>query len=278
MGAAGGGACWRAGAERVRGADPALGELARRLEAAGGAPPRGLEPGPRVPGGCFEALAKSVAYQQLAGKAAGSIWTRVVQTLGGRVEPGLVLRAGEALREAGLSGSKAECIRALARAFEAGDLSDAELESADEAAVVRSVTAIKGIGAWTADMFLIFHLRRPDVLPVGDYGVRKGFMKVYGLSALPDAARMRKIAEVWRPYRSVGALYMWQAADDKGSGKAGPNSGSSEGKKRAKRTGENTPPVAPSKKSRQQQPRSESARKKAEGGGRASARKRLRCT
>lgn len=260
----------------MRGADPALGALARRLEAAGGAPPRGLEPGPRVPGGCFEALAKSVAYQQLAGKAAGSIWTRVVQTLGGRVEPGLVLRAGEGLRAAGLSGSKAECIRALARAFEAGDLADAKLESADEATVVRSVTAIKGIGAWTADMFLIFHLRRPDVLPVGDYGVRKGFMKAYGLSTLPDAAKMREIAEVWRPYRSVGALYMWQAADDKGSRKAGPDSGSPGGKKRAKRTGESAPPATPPKKKQKSRP--ESARKEAEGGGRASARRRLRCT
>ena len=220
--------CWvGAGAEHLRRADPALG----RLMAAGGDPPRGLEPHPRVPGGCFEALAKSVAFQQLAGKAAGSIWARVVEVLGGRVEPGRVLRAPtEALRVAGLSGRKAECIRSLAKAFEAGELSDTGLESAGESAVVEAVTAVKGIGAWTADMFLIFHLRRADVLPVGDLGVRKGFAKVYGLSSLPDAAQMRDIAEKWRPFRSVGALYMWQAADER----APKSDGAGKGKKRRK--------------------------------------------
>jgi len=190
--------------------------------AGGAAPPRCLEPRPRAPGGCFEALSKSVVSQQLAGKAAGSIWARVVEVLGGRVEPGRVLRAPtEALRVAGLSGRKAECIRSLARAFEAGELSDTGLENAEETAVVEAVTAVKGIGAWTADMFLIFHLRRADIIPVGDLGVRKGFAKTYGLSSLPDAAKMLEIAEKWRPFRSVGTLYMWQAADErtpKGSG------------------------------------------------------------
>ena len=132
------------------------------------------------------------------------------------MEPGRVLRAPtEALRGAGLSGRKAECIRSLARAFEAGDLSDTGLENAEEAAVVQAVTAVKGIGPWTADMFLIFHLRRADILPVGDLGVRKGFAKAYGLSSLPDASKMLKIAEKWRPFRSVGTLYMWQAADER---------------------------------------------------------------
>jgi DNA-3-methyladenine glycosylase II len=114
------------------------------------------------------------------------------------------------LRSLGLSGQKAATLKGIAGAFADGSLSNRRLRrmSADE--VVAAVTTIKGIGEWTAHMLLMFSLGDPDVLPVGDYGVRKGAMSLYGLDAMPKPRELEAIAEPWRPYRSIGSWYLWR--------------------------------------------------------------------
>ena len=113
----------------------------------------------------------------------------------------------------GLSRQKIAALRALAGAFSDGSLNGRRLFRMEDAAVVDAVTRVRGIGDWTAHMLLIFSLGRPDVLPVGDYGIRKGAQRVYGLRELPKPARLERLAEPWRPYRSVGAWYLWRATE-----------------------------------------------------------------
>lgn len=163
----------------------------------------------------FAALTRSIVYQQLSGKAAGTIYGRFTAAIGRRQpNPGAILAADpDALRAAGLSRQKTAYIIDLAAKVDAGDLSLRRLRYLEDEEVIEQLTQVKGIGRWTAQMFLMFHLGRLDVLPVGDLGVRSGFERVYRLEASPSAAEMEAIAEPWRPYRSIGSWYLWRSVD-----------------------------------------------------------------
>lgn len=165
--------------------------------------------------GHFEALAESILYQQLAGAAAASIHRRFVDALGGSVTPESVLATPEPeLRGAGLSGSKEAAIRGLADAVASGRLPLERIARMPDDEVVRLLSAERGIGPWTAEMFLIFRLGRLDVWPVTDYGVRKGYALAYRLGDLPAPKALREMGERFAPYRSVAAWYMWRACED----------------------------------------------------------------
>ncbi len=165
----------------------------------------------------FDSLARSVVYQQLAGKAAAAIHSRFVERIGsGGAMPSAadVLRAGENdLRMCGLSGSKAAALIDLASRVEDKRLALDTVDSLTDEAVIEQLTQVRGIGPWTAQMFLMFRLGRPDVLPVLDLGVRKGAQKIYRMRSLPDAVRLERIARAWRPWRSVASWYCWRALE-----------------------------------------------------------------
>ena len=192
--------------DHLRGADPTL---ARVIEGVG---PLTLEPRE----GTFRMLSRAIFFQQLAGPAARAILGRVLATLDADEDNWYkaerFLAAGdEQLRAAGLSRQKMAYLRDLADKFASGALSEDGFEELDDEAVIQRVSAVKGIGRWTGEMFLIFSLGRPDVLPVDDLGVRRGMQIAYGLSDLPKPDEMRRIGEPWRPYRSAGTWYMWRS-------------------------------------------------------------------
>jgi 3-methyladenine DNA glycosylase/8-oxoguanine DNA glycosylase len=162
----------------------------------------------------FAALCESVVYQQLAGKAAAAIFGRLCAALGGPPTPETILTApDEVLRGAGLSGAKAACLRALAEAADSGSLALGALKRMGDDELVDHLSAVRGIGRWTAEMFLIFSLGRLDVWPVGDFGVRKGYAAAYGLPDLPTPKQLNPLGDAFRPYRSVAAWYCWRAAE-----------------------------------------------------------------
>jgi DNA-3-methyladenine glycosylase II len=186
----------------LRRRDPVLGGVIRRVGACT-LRPRG-DP--------YRSLLHSVVYQQLAGSAARAIAGRLRSRFGGRYPaPPRLLAAPEAeLRAAGLSRQKIATMKAVARAFDDGTLESRRLHRMEAAEVVEAVTRIKGIGEWTAHMLLMFSLGHPDVLPVGDYGVRRGAMALYDLPELPKPLELTAVAERWRPYRSVASWYLWR--------------------------------------------------------------------
>ncbi len=166
----------------------------------------------------FGALAEAIVYQQLSGKAAATIYGRVCAlfpraTHGPTAEH--VLRAPDgALRGAGLSGSKVLSLKDLARREKAGEIPTlAAARAMDDVAIVERLTEVRGIGRWTAEMLLIFRLGRPDVLPIDDYGVRKGFALVRRKRELPSPQELAKHGERWRPYRTVASWYLWRALE-----------------------------------------------------------------
>jgi len=163
----------------------------------------------------YRMLLRSVVHQQLAGAAAQAIDGRLRAAWRGRYpRPELLLAAStRQLRVAGLSRQKIAAVRAVAEAFASGEVTGRALRRMDDAAVIAAVTRIRGIGEWTAHMLLMFSLGRPDVLPVGDYGVRKGVMLLYGLGELPKPRALEEIADAWRPWRSVASWYLWRVAD-----------------------------------------------------------------
>jgi DNA-3-methyladenine glycosylase II len=164
----------------------------------------------------YGALLRSIVGQQLSTKAARSIYTRLTEQFGGRApSPQELLDADpEVVRSAGLSRPKVAYLRSLAEHVVSGELELDRLQDLPDEDVTREVTAVKGLGQWTADMFLIFHLGRPDVLPVGDLGVRRAVERAYGLEALPDAETLERLGERWQPYRSLAALYLWESLDN----------------------------------------------------------------
>jgi DNA-3-methyladenine glycosylase II len=164
----------------------------------------------------YGALVRSIVGQQLSTKAARSIYGRLTELFGGRTpSPAELLAADpEQVRSAGLSRPKVAYLRSLAEHVESGELELARLPELSDEEVSEQLTAVKGLGQWTADMFLIFHLRRPDVLPVGDLGIRRAVERHYGLADLPDAARLTEIGEPWRPQRSLASLYLWRSLDN----------------------------------------------------------------
>lgn len=163
----------------------------------------------------YRSLFRAVLYQQLAGNAAAAIERRVCAPFGGRIpSPEDFLGARQAsLRQAGLSRQKLSYLRDLATAFAEGRLRAQVLSRLSDEEIVSAVTTVRGIGEWTAHMLLLFSLGRPDVLPVGDYGVRKGMQRLYGLRQLPEPRTMHRIAAPWRPYRSIGTWYIWRSSD-----------------------------------------------------------------
>ena len=165
----------------------------------------------------FDALAESIAYQQLNGKAAAKIWARVRALYPKRkwLDPEKVLATpDETLRAAGLSRAKIAAVKDLAAKTIDGIVPSgrALLRMSDEEIIAR-LTAVRGIGRWTVEMLLLFDLARPDIWPVNDYGVRKGFAKTFGRRKLPTPKQLMKFGEKWRPYRSVAAWYFWRALD-----------------------------------------------------------------
>lgn len=170
-------------------------------------------------GSPFLSLARSILYQQLATNAANTIYQRFLTLCGGEsgVIPDNVLSLSpEKLREIGVSGRKASYLHDLADKFMNGSLSDSAIVAMDDDdMLLNSLTAVKGIGVWSVHMFMIFSLHKPDVLPIGDLGVRKGVQSLYGLKELPQPLHMEQVCEKWRPYRSVGSWYMWRLMDAK---------------------------------------------------------------
>lgn len=164
----------------------------------------------------YGALVRSIVGQQLSTKAAATIYGRLIDLFGGRTPtPAELLAADpEAVRAAGLSRPKVAYLRSLAEHVESGELELDRLSELADEEVADQLTAVKGLGQWTADMFLIFHLRRPDVLPVGDLGVRRAVERAYDLPGLPDPAQLTVIAEPWRPNRSLASLYLWRSLDN----------------------------------------------------------------
>jgi DNA-3-methyladenine glycosylase II len=165
----------------------------------------------------FDALAESIAYQQLSGKAAATIWKRVRALYPRRkyLDPRSVLRtADEKLRAAGLSRSKVAAIKDLAAKTIDGTVPSARaLAKMSDEEIIERLIMVRGIGRWTVEMLLLFDLGRPDVWPVDDYGVRKGFAKTFSRRKLPKPKQLMKLGEKWRPHRSVAAWYFWRALD-----------------------------------------------------------------
>lgn len=165
----------------------------------------------------FDALAESIAYQQLSGKAAATIFGRVRALYPKRkwLDPKLVLATkDETLRACGLSRSKTAALKDLAAKTLDGTVpSGRALARMSDEEIIERLTAVRGIGRWTVEMLLLFELGRLDVWPVADYGVQKGFAKTFGRRTLPTQKQFLKIGEKWRPYRSVAAWYFWRALD-----------------------------------------------------------------
>jgi DNA-3-methyladenine glycosylase II len=164
----------------------------------------------------FEALAEAIVYQQLAGRAAATIHGRFVLALGGTVTPEAVLAASdEALAAAGLSRAKAASIRDLADHVASGRIALDRIGRLSDEEIVEHLTQVRGIGPWTAQMFLLSTLGRLDVWPTGDYGVRAGFGRAWGLPAIPTPKELDALGEPFRPYRSLVAWYCWRVVDDR---------------------------------------------------------------
>jgi DNA-3-methyladenine glycosylase II len=162
----------------------------------------------------FETLVRSIAFQQLNGKAAKTIYDRLVAAAGGSLTPGSILALKpEQMRAAGLSRQKLSYIRDLAERTRSGEIDFALLPAMTDEDVIEHLTRVKGIGEWSAQMFLMFALRRPNILPTADYGVRAAIKKNYRKRKLPDHKQIVKLARVWHPYCSVACWYLWRSGE-----------------------------------------------------------------
>ena len=199
------------GTRHLRRKDPVMRELIKRLG------PLDLEARRRGrPADAYGALMRSIVGQQLSTRAARTIYERMTQLWDGRTPtPQQLLDVDpDAIRAAGLSRPKIAYLRSLAEHVLSGELEIDRFHQLPDDEIVEELTAVKGLGQWTADMFLMFHLSRPDVLPVGDLGLRRAFETVYELPSIPAAEEMEKLAEPWRPYRTLGSLYLWHSLDN----------------------------------------------------------------
>ena len=199
------------GLEHLRAADDTL---ARVIDERG---PLDLEARVRGrPADAYGALLRAIVGQQLSVKAARTIYERFTGLFDGRTPaPEELLEVdADTLRSVGLSRAKAAYVRSLAEHVISGELELDRLDELSDERVAAELVAVKGLGQWTADMFLIFHLGRPDVLPVGDLGVRRAVERLYGFEALPSAAELEALGERWRPWRSLASLYLWESLDN----------------------------------------------------------------
>jgi len=167
----------------------------------------------------FQTLVRSIVYQQLSGKAASTIFNRLVA--GAKAAPltpeAILKMRPQKLRTLGLSKQKTIYIRELAKLTRDGDIQFERLPDMEDAAIIETLTRVKGVGVWTVQMFLMFALQRPNVLPVGDLGVRAAMKKAYGLAELPKPQEMESIAAAWHPYRSIASWYMWRSLENPGA-------------------------------------------------------------
>jgi len=187
--------------------DPVLRDLMREHGPCGLAARHHADP--------FKALVRAIVGQQLSTKAAATIFARFEALYPSFPTPGHVIATpDEQLRRVGLSSQKLGYLRDLCERIESGVLPLAALDAMDDQSVVDTLTQVKGIGRWTAEMFLIFRLMRPDVLPVGDLGIVKAVQRAYKLRKVPSADRLTRIGEAWRPYRSVACWYLWASLNN----------------------------------------------------------------
>jgi DNA-3-methyladenine glycosylase II len=165
------------------------------------------------PADAYGALLRAIVGQQLSTKAARTIYLRVLDLFGGTTpSPEQLLEASEEeLRGCGLSGRKVEYVRDLASHVLSGELELDRLEELGDEEAIEEIVAVRGLGRWTAEMYLLFHLQRPDVLSGGDLGIRKAVQIEYGLEEMPPPARVLEIGEPWRPHRSLASLYLWES-------------------------------------------------------------------
>jgi DNA-3-methyladenine glycosylase II len=197
--------------DALRTADPVM---ARLIEEHGAIVRKDLRN--ERPGDAYGALLRSIVGQQLSTNAAQTIYGRMLELFGGHAPtPKQLLAANpDDIRAAGLSRPKINYLRDLAKHVEDGELELDRLDELSDEKIIEELTAVKGIGEWSAHMFLMFHLGRPDVLPVGDQGIRNAVRVQYRLRKIPDAKRLEKIAKPWRPYRTLACLYLWSSLDN----------------------------------------------------------------
>lgn len=178
-------------------------------------------------GGAFQSLGEAIVYQQLSGKAAATILKRFVDLFNTNPTSLKLRRARtfptpekvleiktEKLKSAGLSGQKAGYLKDLALKFTDGTISPTKFSTMTDVEIIEHITAVRGIGTWTAHMFLMFTLARPDVLPTGDLGIQKGFQKLFRLKSRPSPAHMHRLAKPWAGHRTVASMYLWRLVDE----------------------------------------------------------------
>jgi DNA-3-methyladenine glycosylase II len=201
-----------AAAKKLAAADPTMAALIERLGEID-LETRLRRRSEERPPDAYGALLRAIVGQQLSTKAARTIYGRILDLFEGSTpSPEQLLEADEAgLRGAGLSGRKVEYVRDLASHVLAGELELDRLDDLSDEEVVEEIVAVRGLGVWTAEMFLLFHLERPDVLSGGDLGIRKAVQVEYGLDEMPTPARVLEIGEPWRPNRSLASLYLWES-------------------------------------------------------------------
>jgi len=163
----------------------------------------------------FAALVRTITAQQISTKAAATIHGRLVALMRGGVSPESLLALMDVqMREAGMSRQKTSYLRDLATKVQSGELPIASLHELEDEAVIEAIVKVKGLGRWSAEMFLMFRLRRPDVLPVDDLGIVTAIQRLYGLRKKPKPDRIRKIGEAWRPYRTIACWYLWRSLEN----------------------------------------------------------------
>jgi DNA-3-methyladenine glycosylase II len=192
--------------------DPTMAELIDRIGEID-LPTRLARRSEERPADAYGALLRAIVGQQLSTKAARTIYLRVLDLFGGDTpSPEQLLEASETdLRGAGLSGRKVEYIRDLATHVIDGELELDRLDDLGDEEAIAEMVAVRGLGRWTAEMFLMFHLQRPDILSGGDLGIRKAIQVEYGLGEMPTPAEVEEIGEPWRPHRSLASLYLWES-------------------------------------------------------------------
>ncbi|PYV96456.1 MAG: DNA-3-methyladenine glycosylase 2 family protein [Acidobacteria bacterium] len=196
----------RAAVRHLKQSDPILSAIVDRVG------PCRMEFGPPE----FHSLAEAIIYQQLNGKAALTIFKRFADLAGKPLTPEGILKLTDAqMHSVGLSKQKSAYLKDMAQRASRGELDFTRLADMPDDAVIEHLTQVKGVGVWTAHMFLMFTLRRPNVLPTGDFGIRVAMKKHYRKRKLPNPAQMEKIAKSWAPYRSIACWYLWQSIDVK---------------------------------------------------------------
>jgi len=197
--------------EHLMAADPVMEAIVERVGP--------LDPEARTrgrPDDSYGALVRSITGQQLSVKAARTIYLRLADLYGGRTPTPaeLIATDPDELRGVGLSYQKAAYLRDLAERIESGELAPERFPELEDREVSEMLTAVKGVGQWTADVFMMFHLGREDVLPVGDLGIRKAAEVEYRLRKLPSPDRLKRLARPWRPYRTLACVYLWESLDN----------------------------------------------------------------